>query len=186
MKSKFLKSGVIVTALLLCLSLVGCSAFNVATGVNKAVTEGVILANGELPAFVTAGLVTAAEEPVAQGYINFVSNLNTQYESCIQNAQNTMLKNAGKFVACLNIFSAGLSDKTELAALRVLNPKAQAKAQIWAGFFQAAINVAVIDLRGMSNPAPQIAPMTATTADIKSFAEQAGLKAYTIEVAEGK
>lgn len=171
MKKQFLA---VLAAIALSFGIAGCNASQVAQGAFKVVSTALIFANDELPVLQSTNVVSASESAALGAYLSFVGNLNGQYESCITNAQNTVLKNAGKFLACLNTFSQGLADPKELASLRVLNPKAQAKAQLWIAAVQTGINIAVIDLGGMQSPAPVVGPAP-TSAELHDFARQAGI-----------
>lgn len=166
---------VFIVAMVCLVGLAGCSAYQTAQGAHTIVGNAITLAQDELPGLTAAGIFSAQESSVASGWLTGAVGLNNQFESCITNANQTTLKTAGKFVACLNIFAAGLNDPKELAQLKVLNPKAQAKVQIWTSFIAGAINVAITDLGGMTNATPQISATPATSAELKDFARQAGV-----------
>jgi hypothetical protein len=151
----------------------GCNGYTLSQNVHTVVANAIVLAQDELPGLQAVGVLNATEAPVVSGYIALASNLNNQFESCVTNAQQTALKTNAKFLACLNIFSAGLNDPKELALLKVLNPKAQQKVQLWAGFFAGTINIAITDLGGMTNATPVIAPAPATSAELHDFAKRA-------------
>lgn len=156
------------------LSMSGCDGFKVSQGVHGAVASGLILAQDELPSLQATGIVSATEATVITGYLNLATGLNAQFDSCYTNANQTAVKSNAKFLACLNIFSAGLNDPKELAQLRILNPKAAGKVQLWSGFVVGSINLAITQLGGMTEPVPSIAPSAATSAELNDFARRAG------------
>lgn len=169
MKSKLL--------LLLCvpiLLLSGCSGFQKAQAAYNVVAGIVGVAQADMPALQAAGVVSPAEAAAISGYLQLAFNLNEQYQSCIVNAQNTTLKTAGKFVDCLAVFSAGLSDPAELAGLRVMNPKAQMKAQLYVVAIQTGINAAVAALGGQQTQAPVISPMPVHVVELRELARRIG------------
>lgn len=166
---------VMLLAIVIVLAMGGCSGFQIASGVHTAIADGVSLAQNELPGLEAVGVVSASEVPAVSGYVALTQGLNGQFESCITNANQTALKTNAKFVACLNIFAVGLTDPKELASLRVLNPKAQARLQLWSGFFVGSINFAITQLGGMTNPVPVISSAPATSAELLDFAQRAGV-----------
>lgn len=167
--------GAIVIAAL-ALSMGGCDGFKVSIGVHNAVAGGIVLAQDELPGLQAVGVVSAQEDSVISSYLNGLVGLNAQFASCYTNANQTSLKTNAKFLSCLNIFVAGVVDPKELATFRVLNPKAQAKVQLWVGFIAGSINVAITQLGGMTEPAPVIAPVAPTSAELHDFARRAGVE----------
>lgn len=157
------------------LLLTGCDGFKVSQGVHAGVASGIVLAQDELPGLEATNIVSAIEATVITGYLNLATTLNAQFDSCYTNANQTAVKSNAKFLACLNIFSVGLNDPKELAQLRILNPKASAKVQLWSGFIVGSINLAITQLGGMVTPAPVIAPTSPTSAELNDFAKRAGV-----------
>lgn len=165
---KAIKSISVVAILLVSFSLAGCSGFQKAQAVYNVINGIVAVAEADLPSLQATGVFSATEGSVADGYLQIVRSLNGQYGSCITNAQNTKLATNGKFLACLNIFSAGLADPKELAALRVMNPKAQKQTQLWITAFQLGVNSVVAAMGGQQSPAPVVAA-SPTTAELHAF-----------------
>lgn len=157
----------------LAVSIGGCDGFKASVGVHNTVAGGIVLAQDELPGLQAVGIVSAQEDSVIVSYLNGLVGLNAQFASCYTNANQTSLKTNAKFLSCLNIFAAGVADPKELAVFRVLNPKAQAKVQLWVGFITGSINVAITQLGGMTEPTPAIAPSAPTTAEVHDFAKRA-------------
>lgn len=166
---------VIAVTVLCVVGLAGCSAYQKAQTAYNIIESIVSVAEADLPSLQATGLFSASEGAVVGEYLQLVGNLNDQYRSCITNAQNTMLKNSGKFVACLNVFSVGLADPKELAALRVLSPKAQKQVQLYVTAVQIGVNAAVAALGGQQAQAP-VVTAAPTTAELHSFAEHVGVR----------
>lgn len=165
---KATKSIFAVAVLFVSFALAGCSGFQKAQAVYNVINSIVAVAEADLPSLQATGVFSASDGAVADGYLQIVRNLNGQYGSCITNAQNTMLKTNGKFLACLNIFSAGLADPKELAALRVMNAKAQKQTQLWITAFQLGVNSVIAVFGGQQEPAPVVAA-SPTTAELHEF-----------------
>src|ERR1700743_2310575 len=81
------------------LSMSGCDGYKVSQTVHTAVANAVVLAQDELPSLEALNVVSAQEGTLVSGFLNGVTNLNAQFDSCSTNAQQTTLKNSGKFVA---------------------------------------------------------------------------------------
>lgn len=160
---------------LLVFGMAGCSSYQKAQSAYTVIESIVGVATADLPSLQATGLFSAQEAAVAGGYLQLVGNLNTQYEACITNAQNAMLKTAGKFVACLNVFSTGLADPKEMAALRILSPKAQKQVQLYVTAFQVGLNAAVAALGGQQAQAP-VVTTAPTTAELHQFAAHVGYR----------
>src|SRR5579864_9799799 len=129
--------------LAIAVALSGCSSYSKAVTAYNVIAAIVGVAQADLPALQAAGVISPAEAPVVGGYVALVGSLNAQYKSCIDNAQSTKLKNASKFLLCASAFDVGLSDPKELAQLRVLNPKAASRVQLWATAVQIGLNSAI-------------------------------------------
>ena len=161
------------SALLLLISFgtAGCTGYQKAqTAYN--VVEGIFaVAQADLPSLQAAGVFSPQEATVINAYVSLGQTLTGQYESCITNAQNTMLKTSGKFLSCLTIFSSGLVDPKELAALRVLNPKAQHNVQLWITAAQIGINSVIAALGGQQSAPVAIAPAP-TSAELRVFEQR--------------
>lgn len=156
-------------------SMAGCTGYQKAQSAYNVIENIVTVATADLPSLQATGLFSPQEAAVVGSYLQLTGNLNNQYEACITNAQNAMLKTAGKFVACLNVFSTGLADPKELAALRVLSPKAQKQVQLYVTAFQVGINAAVAALGGLQAQAP-VVTAAPTVAELHQFASHVGYK----------
>lgn len=165
------KLSLVLIAALVAFSMTSCNAYSKAESAYKVVSVVISLAQADLPALQATGLFSPAEGTAVSGYLASVSILNDQYGTCVANAQNTKLANSGKFLACANIFSAGLLDPKQLAGLRILNPKAQHQVQLWVSAVQIGLNTAVVALGGAAEPAPAVGPAP-TTAELHSFEQR--------------
>lgn len=160
--------------LLLAVSLSGCSNYTKAQKAYNVVEAIISVVEADLPSLQAAGVFSPAEATVVGGYANLAGHLADQYESCITNAQNTMIATSGKFLDCLNVFSAGLADPKELASLRVLNPKAQKQVQLWVTAVQVGINATIAVLGGQQTAPVAISASLPTTAELHEFGARCG------------
>lgn len=165
---------IVAVAALVAFSVAGCTGYQKALAAYNVIQSIVNVAQADLPTLQAAGVFSPAEAPVIGGYVQLVGTLNGQYSACITNAQNSKLATSGKFIGCLNVFSAGLSDPKELASLRLLNPKAQSKVQLWATALQIGLNVALSNLGAPQPQAPVIAASAPTSAELLGFAAHIG------------
>lgn len=157
-------------------SMAGCSGYQKAQAVYNVIESIVNVAQADLPALQAAGVFSPGEAPIIGGYVQLVGTLNGQYGACITNAQNSTLATSGKFVGCLNVFSAGLADPKELASLRLLNPRAQSKVQLWAAALQIGLNVGLSNFGAPQPQTPVIATVAPTVAELHQFASNVGYK----------
>lgn len=147
------------------LGLIGCSEYKDAVGAVNVIGQIVTIAENDLPALTTTGTFNPTEAISVQNYLQLVGTLNTQTGACLT-AAGTSAK-AAAISACFSTFSAGLSSPTELALLRVLNPKAQAKVQLWV----TAVILAVNSILGAVGSPPAVAPtITAEQPDMRDLA----------------
>ena len=152
------------------ITLSGCSNYNKAQGVYTAVSIAVNLAQGELPLFVSTGIMSQQDETIAVNFVTLLGTFNDNYEACITNAQNTMLTTSGKFVDCLGVFARSLSDPTTLAGLRVMNPKAQGKVQAIIAAVVAGVNIGLNAFKAGQVATPVVTTVTADVQlDIDTF-----------------
>jgi len=163
------KAIAVLATLVLTFSMSSCNGYATAEKVNHVVAVIITLAEGDIPAFQAAGAINAQEVKVIENYLSTVSTLNSQYGSCVDNANNAKLKTNGKFLACLNIFLQGATDPQELAQFRILNPKAQQRVQLWVAAIQLGINTAIAALGGTTQQPVQIAPVSTPSAELEAF-----------------
>jgi hypothetical protein len=158
----------------------GCTAAQVASAAqNTAVVIGktIALAQAELPALQATGLFSAAEGTVIAGYLTTAANLDGQLVSCNTAATAAGSKKAA-FLSCVTIFATGLANPAELTALRVINPKAQAKVLEWLGVVTLSVNLVVTLAGGTAVPAPVIGTTPAPAASaLRPLAIRAGVSA---------
>src|SRR6266404_2639504 len=119
----------IAIVLALSLSMTACNAYQTAETAYHVIEAIAGVVEADLPSLQAAGLFSPQEGQVISGYLSLVKRLNDQYGSCVANVQSAMLSTKGKYLACANVFSAGLLDPNELAQLRVISPRAQQKVQ---------------------------------------------------------
>jgi hypothetical protein len=160
-----------ILALLLSSVLVssGCNSYQKAETAYNVIKGIVQVAEADLPSLQAAGIVTANDAATISHYLTTASLLDEQYGSCIDNAQSTKLKTAGKFLACLNIFATGLSDPKELLGLRIMSASAQKRVQLYIVAVQIALNASVTALGGQTAPPPTITPATPTTSELNDL-----------------
>lgn len=162
------KLSIVGVAVLVAFSMAACSAYQKAETAYKVIAIIVSLAQADLPAFQATGVISVAESQAVSSYLGAVANLNGQYSTCIDNAENATLSTKAKFLACANIFTSGLLNAKELEGLRILNPKAQHQVQLWVSAVQLGLNSTVIALGGAVEPAPVVGSAP-TTAELHSF-----------------
>lgn len=168
------KSTLSVAMLIFCVALTGCNAYATAQRAHDIVGAVVAIAQADLPSLESTGVFSASEAQAVSGYLTLATNLNGQYETCVNNAQNTMLKTSGKFLACLSTFAGGLNDQKELAALRVMSPKAQEQMQLWITAASVGVSSVIAALGGQAPAAPQVAQVGSSNAEIRALAARVG------------
>jgi hypothetical protein len=164
------KSFVGLLALMFVLS--GCTSdqqIKVANTVYTVVEAVVTTAQQDLPALVAAGIFTPAEQPIVNGYLTILGSLNDQYQACLATAQTKL----SKVLVCAQGFTTALNSSAVLSELRVLNPKAQSKVQLYIAAVQIALNVALVAL-GTPAAQPPVLTQSATKAELHEFAVHIG------------
>lgn len=164
------RKAALAAVVLVCFSVAGCNAYSTAQKAHEIVAAVVAVAQADLPSLQATGVFSSTEAAAVTGYLNLATNLNGQYQTCINNANNTMLGKTGKFVACLQTFGAGLADPKELAGLRVMNPKAQQQVQLWITAASIGVSSVVAALGGQAQPAPQVAEAQPDGMELQAFA----------------
>lgn len=144
------------------LSLSGCNAYQRAELAQKVVGSILAIAEAEVPQF------PQNEQPTIEGYIAAGKALNASYGTCIDNANDALLKKSTKFLDCLAIFTKALNDPKLLASLRVLNPASQKKAQLWLTGIALGVNEAIIWFGGQA-PAPASVGAAPSSAELREF-----------------
>lgn len=163
------KIATVVLALTIMLAVGGCNAYQKAEAAYHVIESILNLAKAEVPTLQTAGIYSAQDSALAMKYISFVGTLNDQYGTCVTNAQNAMLSKKGKFLACLTAFVGGLADPNELAALRIMNPSAQKRIQLYVVAFQTGLNIAITSLGGKQTPPAATGLVAPTVAETHEF-----------------
>jgi len=169
-----------ITSLLLSLVLItsssitlsGCTTSNFQTAQNVYTVANIALnlAQGELPLLVSVGAISQADETALSNFVGLAITFNGNYESCINNAQNTMLTTSSKFVDCLGVFATSLSSPQTLALLHVVSAKGQSKAQAYVAAIVAAVNIGLAAFKAGQVAVPTVAPVTADIqVDINQF-----------------
>lgn len=149
----------------------GCSGYQKAEAAYHAIDSVLTIAKNEMPVLQNAGIYSAQDVVLANKYIAFVDGLNEQYGSCVTNANNATLSKTSKFLDCLSVFANGLADPNELSALRIMNPRAQQRIQLYIVAFSTGLNIAISGLGGQQAPAPSIGPsaVAPTVAELHDF-----------------
>jgi hypothetical protein len=158
--------GIMQKGILICLvalMMSGCSNYKTAETAYHVMESLLAIATAEIPQLQASGIYSDSDTALANRYLTAVGNLNDQYEACLSNAQNTTLNKKSKFLDCLSVFTAGLTDPAELAALRVMSPKAQQKFSLYVVAFQVGLNAAIQALGGQVSPPVQVSSTTAPT-----------------------
>lgn len=163
------KLATIVLAATVVLVAGGCNAYQKAEAAYHVVESILNLAKAEIPTLQTAGIYSPQDSALAMKYIGFVGGLNDQYGTCVTNAQSAMLSKKGKFLSCLTTFVGGLADPNELAALRVMNPSAQKRIQLYVVAFQTGLNIAITSLGGKQTPPAATGLVAPTVAEMHEF-----------------
>jgi hypothetical protein len=164
MRSRKLTSSFLALSLCVLIPIAGCNKFADAQNTIGVIAQIVSTAQSDLPSLQASGVFTAAEAIAVTNYLGAVSLLDTQAGTCLtaigKNGANAAL------VACFTTFANGLVSPAELADLRVLNPKAQARVQLWVTAFALAINAGAEFFGGATSAPPQIADQPAQQADL--------------------
>lgn len=169
MKTLLLRSAV--AALVICsLAMSGCNPYTNAVNTVNIAGQIVQLAQADMPALEAAGVFTAPEAASVNSYLAGVLTLDTQTKTCI----TTIGANGPKqsIVACFTTFAAGLVTPQELALFRVMNPKAQAKVQLWITALTLAINAGIALYNGIAAPTQVIAEQPTPKADLAELRER--------------
>jgi len=151
-----IQKAALAVAVMVCLGLAGCNAYQTAQKAHDIVAAAVAVAQADLPSLQGAGVFSVSEAQTVTDYLTLATNLNNQYETCLTNANNTTLNKKSKFLGCLTTFAAGLSDPKELALLKVMNPKAQQQVQLWITAASVGIASVIAALGGQATPPPQV------------------------------
>lgn len=175
-KVKAMKRGFLTIVATLAIGLTGCNAYQTAQRAHDIVGAVVAVAQADLPSLKATGVFNTSEGQAVSGYLTVATNLNGQYETCITNAQNTtsakLIGGSSKFLACLSTFAGGLSDPKELAALRVMSPKAQQQAQLWVTAASIGISSVIAALGGQAAPEPQVIAVPIQGPQLEAFARR--------------
>ena len=175
-----IQKAALAVAVMVCLGLAGCNAYQTAQKAHDIVAAAVAVAQADLPSLQGAGVFSVSEAQTVTAYLTLATNLNNQYETCLTNANNTTLNKKSKFLGCLTTFSADLSDPKELASLRVMNPKAQQQVQLWITTVSVGISSVIAALGGQAEPSPQVVagPVTSNSFGVSREISQAREQVY--------
>jgi len=146
--------------------MTACNAYQTAETAYHVIDAIAGVVEADLPSLQAAGPFSPQEGQVISGYLSLVKRLNDQYGSCVANVQSAMLSTKGKYLACANVFSAGLLDPNELAQLRVISPRAQQKVQLWVTAFQIGLNTTITALGGKTEPPPVVSSVPVAQSDL--------------------
>lgn len=153
-----------------CFMLGACNAYQTAARAHDVVAAVIAVAQADLPSLQATGVFSPVEGGTVTNYLNVATNLNGQYATCLANANNTMLNKTSKFLGCLSTFAAGLANPQELALLHVMSPKAQQQVQLWVTAASVGVSSVIAALGGQAAPAPQVAELQTTKAELDAFA----------------
>lgn len=140
-----------VPAIALSVLMSACNGYDVATRVVNIIAAVLQVAAAETAA------VPAADQPAYKSFVVLGQTLESQLQTCLEAADSGM-KRSGKFLACFNNFTSGLTAPAELAQLRVLAPDTQKQVQRYLTAITVGVNVAVAAYGGTQSSAPSIAP----------------------------
>lgn len=144
-----------VSAVILLASIsAGCNAQATAQKAHDVIAGIVSVASSDIPLLQQDGVMSASESSIASGYVSLISTLNGEYETCLAASGNSK----SKLSACVSAFASGLASPSELAQLRILNPKAQQKVAMWATAASIALNSVAVAIGGQSVAAPSPTP----------------------------
>lgn len=169
----------IAAVVLVCFGLGACNAYQTAQRAQSVVAAVIAVAQADLPSLQATGVFSSSEGQAVTNYLTLATNLNGQYATCLSNANNTTLNKKTKFLACLSTFAAGLDDPKELAALRIMSPKAQQQVQLWVTAASVGVNSVIAALGGQAAPAPQVAEIPTSAKDLTVVAERIGVGRIT-------
>jgi hypothetical protein len=154
--------------------LMGCNPYSTANDTALVIGQIVSLAQADLPSLAATGVFSSSEQTTASNYLAALQAADSQASTCVASA-HTAGNKKGAFLTCFNTFAAALQSPAELALLRVLNPKAQAKVQLWVTAVTLALNGALDALGAQQATTPQIAAAGPSSADLFVLRERLGL-----------
>jgi hypothetical protein len=168
--SWFTRTAMLVPVAMLVL-IAGCNAYQTAQKAHDIVAAVMAVAQADLPSLQQTGVFSASEDAAVANYLNLTVTLNGQYQTCITSANSATLNKKGKFLTCLDTFAQGLSDPKELAALRIMRPKAQQQVQLWITAASVGVSSVIAALGGSPVASPQVSQLSGTQA-IKAMGVQ--------------
>jgi hypothetical protein len=157
--------------------IAGCNAYQTAQKAHDIVAAVVAVAQADLPSLTQTGVFSASEDAAVAGYLNLTVTLNGQYQTCISSANSATLNKKSKFLTCLNTFAQGLSDPKELAALRVMSPKAQQQVQLWITAASVGVSSVIAALGGSPVASPQVSELRTASGAQLAFNRRVSLAA---------
>jgi hypothetical protein len=158
------------------LPIAGCNHYADAQNTVAVIGEIISTAQSDLPSLEAAGLFSATEATAVTNYLNGAQKLDVQTGTCLASIGANGAKAA--LLACFTAFASGLVSPAELADLRILNPKAQAKVQLWVTAISLAINTGAAFFGGAATPAPQIAALPTSRSELAAFKSRIDLSAF--------
>jgi hypothetical protein len=153
------------------LSVMGCSATQSAQKFSQVFAGILNVAQADEPA------LSPADAAIVNHWVTLGQTLDGQLNTCI----GTTGGNKAKIAGCITSFGSGLTNSAELAQLRILSPSAQTKIQIVATAVTLAVNAALTQFGGTSQPAPAIAPTLATAAELHMLSAQLVAEGYQLQ-----
>jgi predicted small secreted protein len=160
------------------LLLGGCNYYKTADTGYHVIVAAVSAGEAELQPYLAAGITSPAENAVLDSFYHSLLALATTMDACNERAKPVNTKQA--FIACAQPLAAALANPATLAGLRVINPRAQAKVQVYIIAVVGGINVV---LTALGAPAALV-PTVATTLPVSSAEVTALERHIKLEVTE--
>lgn len=163
-----------------CMGITGCNAYQTAQKAHDIVAAVVAVAQADLPSLQSAGVFSASEATAVGNYLSLTTTLDGQYQTCINTANDATLNKKGKFLNCLDIFAAGLSNSSELAQLRLMSPKAQQEVQLWITAASVGVSSVIAALGGQTMANPQVAKGIVRSEEWRAASERFNRRVATV------
>lgn len=141
----------LVCALAVAAMLAACTAQNAAQRAQAIIGVTLNIAKADI------NLVAPGDQSAFTNWVNLGISLDGQLGVCIANVSGLTGKNA-KFASCFGTFASAFLSPAELAGFRIVDPKTQARVQLYAAAAIAAINVFEGAIGNANLPTPAIGP----------------------------
>ena len=142
----------------------GCN-YTVASTTVNIIGSVIAIAKADLPSLESTGIIPAVDIVAVNAFLAVAGTLDSQAASCIV-AAKAATNNKSAFLACFQVFSTGLLQSSELAALRLLNPSTQKQTQLWVAAITTALDSIIVAFGGT---VPASASAVSASPDYQAF-----------------